>query len=70
MEVKAYASGRVELYEAMPYTMQVGDVFSIRPGCLKRLDEDCASKFDNTDNFRGEPFVPGTDQVSKIGGFA
>lgn len=68
MEVKTYASGRIELREAMPYAIMTGDVFQIYPGCLKRLSEDCADKFDNTVNFRGEPFVPGEDQVSKVGG--
>jgi len=70
MEVKAYASGRIELHEPMPYVMQVGDVFQIYPGCKKRLTEDCVGEFDNAVNFRGEPFVPGTDQISKIGGVA
>lgn len=68
MEVKTYASGRVELREPMPYAIMTGDVFKIYPGCHKRLTEDCVAKFDNAINFRGEPFVPGLDQIAKIVG--
>ena len=68
MEVKIYASGRIELREPMPYMIVTGDVFKIHPGCLKRITEDCVAKFDNALNFRGEPYVPGIDQVRKIGG--
>jgi uncharacterized phage protein (TIGR02218 family) len=40
--------------------IQVGDTFTITPGCDKRLAS-CFAKFNNVVNFRGEPFVPGED---------
>jgi hypothetical protein len=40
--------------------IQVGDTFTITPGCDKRIAT-CFAKFNNVVNFRGEPFVPGED---------
>ena len=44
------------------YPIQVGDAFTIRPGCDKTFAT-CQAKFDNAINFRGFPHVPGNDQV-------
>lgn len=65
MEVKSYVVGAVLLQLPMPYTLQVGDTFSIIAGCGKRLIEDCKTKFANVVNFRGEPHVPGIDALYK-----
>lgn len=59
---KWLADGSVELFLPTGYTIQVGDTFTIRPGCNK-LRTTCKGKFNNIVNFRGEPFVPGVDQV-------
>lgn len=66
MEIRTWdASTRtITLFLPMPDDVAVGDEFDIRPGCLKRLLEDCRDKFDNVVNFRGEPYVPGTDAVT------
>jgi len=48
----------------MPAEIQVGDTFTALAGCRKRLDEDCADKFDNALNFQGEPHAPGVDQLT------
>lgn len=63
MEVKAYAPGQFELQLPMPYAIAVGDAYSVHAGCQKRLIEDCKQKFNNVINFRGEPHIPGLDQV-------
>jgi uncharacterized phage protein (TIGR02218 family) len=42
--------------------MAVGDIFTIIAGCDKTLAI-CRDKFDNIINFRGDPFVPGTDAL-------
>jgi uncharacterized phage protein (TIGR02218 family) len=65
MEVKTYTVGAVLLQLQMPYSVQVGDSFSIVAGCAKRIIEDCKTKFDNVVNFRGEPYFPGTDELYK-----
>jgi len=51
------ASRTAGLFLPMPYTIAVGDVFRIQPGCDKRLVT-CRTKFANRLNFRGEPHVP------------
>ncbi len=69
MEVRQYTSdGRITLAEEMPYSIVAGDVFMIQPGCMKRHIDDCKNKFNNIDNFRGEPFIPGADKMMKFGG--
>jgi uncharacterized phage protein (TIGR02218 family) len=44
------------------YAVEVGDAFTIRPGCDKNFAT-CKAKFDNAINFRGFPHVPGNDQI-------
>ncbi|MEW5708784.1 MAG: DUF2163 domain-containing protein [Pseudomonadota bacterium] len=63
MEVKTYIPGQFELTLPMPYAIAVGDGYSVYAGCQKRLVEDCKNKFGNVVNFRGEPHIPGLDQV-------
>ena len=44
-----------------------GDDFTITPGCDK-TKATCIVTFDNVVNFRGFSFVPGQDNVLKVGG--
>lgn len=67
MEVKEFANKQVVLAQAMPYAIQASDAFQIIAGCDK-THQTCTSKFNNIVNFRGEPFVPGTDAISKTAG--
>lgn len=46
-------------------TIQVGDTYAARPGCRKRLAEDCVTKFDNVIEFNGEPHRPAVDDITK-----
>lgn len=50
------------LFESLPFDIQVGDTFTIEPGC-DRLIQTCGQKFTNTVNHRGEPLIPGMDQI-------
>jgi len=61
-DIRGSAAGRITLFRAPPEPMTPGDVFTITAGCIKTLAI-CDSKFDNVANFRGDPFVPGTDAV-------
>jgi uncharacterized phage protein (TIGR02218 family) len=65
MEVKTYTVGAVLLQLPMPYSVQVGDSFSLVAGCGKRKIEDCKTKFNNVVNFRGEADMPGNDALYK-----
>ena len=67
MEVKTSVLGSpadtiVSLMLPMPYTIQIGDTGTIKAGCDKR-SATCISKFANIVNFRGDPFVPGPDEI-------
>ncbi len=64
MEVRKWtnATNLLELFEPMKFEIAVDDIFQVYPGCNKTIDA-CRDKFDNVVNFRGEPFVPGNDQL-------
>lgn len=70
MEIKDWTPGTrtVKLLLKLPFTMQVGDELKIYPGCRKRSAEDCGAKFANIENFRGEPFIPGQDNLLQVPG--
>ncbi len=68
MEVKSFAAATFTLYQPMYYLILPGDTFTVYPGCRKRFVEDCIGKFNNAVNFRGEPHVPGNDQMLQVGG--
>lgn len=68
MEVKSYATGTIELQLPMPFPIAIGDTYTIVAGCGGRFTEDCIMKFNNGLNFRGEPHLPGVDQIMRVGG--
>lgn len=76
MEVKLHeAGGIIMLQLQMPYAFDVGDQFTIVPGCDKVhrvvdgvVTGDCKNKFNNVLDFRGFDDVPGADQVLLVGG--
>lgn len=67
IEVKLYSNdtGAFELFEAMPFDIEVGDEFEVKFGCDKNI-ETCKNTFDNVINFRGEPFIPGWDRLLDV----
>lgn len=69
MEVKAYVPGQITLALPMPYPISDGspsDTFTITAGCDKSLTT-CRDRFANVVNFRGEPYLPGTDRIVQVG---
>jgi uncharacterized phage protein (TIGR02218 family) len=46
------------------YAIEVGDTLKIRPDCQKRYAEDCVGQFNNGLFFRGEPYIPITEDVT------
>jgi uncharacterized phage protein (TIGR02218 family) len=52
----------IELWQAMPEPLSVGDSFVVTAGCDKRF-ETCRKRFNNAVNFRGFPHIPGNDFV-------
>lgn len=65
LEVKTYASGQFELIQPMPYAIQTGNTFKAIRGC-DRTFATCRDVFSNVINFRGEPHLPGIDQILKL----
>ena len=59
------ANGRrvIDLWQALPRPLAVGDTVRLLAGCDKRR-ETCKAKFDNLLNFQGFPFIPGEDWLS------
>jgi uncharacterized phage protein (TIGR02218 family) len=58
---------RLTLREASIYPPGVGDLVEIREGCDKSFAT-CTGRFANADNFRGEPYLPGMDLLTRYPG--
>jgi len=67
MEIKKFDpdTGEFELFESMPYAIEVGDEYTITQGCDKSKAT-CRDRFNNVVNFRGEPFIPGFDRILDV----
>lgn len=61
------ASGNLTLFHPFQYDIADSDAVVIRPGCRKRFQEDCITKFSNGPNFGGYPHVPTKNQSGKWG---
>jgi len=54
----------IELWQAMPEPLDVGDAFAVTAGCDKRFVT-CRDRFANALRFRGFPHIPGNDFVTR-----
>jgi len=61
-EIKIWDGTTLEFFLDFPSLPSAGDAFTIEPGCNRTIDN-CQNKFSNIANFRGEPFIPGMDQL-------
>ena len=52
----------IELWQAAPEAIALGDTFAVTAGCDKRFAT-CRDRFSNSVNFRGFPAIPGNDFV-------
>lgn len=59
--------GGIILRERPPFAAAAGDRVLLVEGCDGRL-QTCSERFGNVANFRGEPFLPGTDFVTRYPG--
>lgn len=59
------STGGFEIRTAMPYNVQVGDTFSLSPGCDKTADT-CKNRFANFLNFGGFKHLPTEDGLAAI----
>ena len=57
---------QVTLRDAPAYPTAAGALVELVEGCDRRF-ETCCTRFANAANFRGEPFLPGTDLLTRYG---
>lgn len=62
MDVRQSSVGTITLALPMPYPINIGDTYSVVAGCDKTAAT-CKGRYNNFINFRGEPYIPGTDAV-------
>lgn len=69
MEVKGHTlsggAATIELWRSMPEPVAAGDAFSVIAGCDK-IFSTCRDKFANRANFRGFPYIPGSEYMIEI----
>lgn len=68
MEVANFATGQFSLALPLPAYPAFGDTYEAIPGCRKRFEEDCFTKWANSIRFGGFPHVPGSDLVLGLAG--
>ena len=76
-EIQSWSGSTASLYLPLSSAPAVGDTAILTPGCNKTL-EDCINKFKiagslsldggNVLNYRGEPYLPGRDDLKRFGG--
>lgn len=64
--VDSKADGTITLFLPLSFPAQIGDAYSIAPGCDKTFDT-CRNTYSNGLNFRGFPHIPGTLEILRIG---
>ena len=66
MDVKGWdaPSQTFTLWLPMPAAIEIGDAYSVTPGCDKRFTT-CQTRFNNVPNFGGFPYVPGVGNILK-----
>ena len=62
--ILAHSDGRFTLDRPIDAGVQAGTAVNLIEGCDGRV-ETCLTRFDNVVNFRGEPFLPGNDAISR-----
>ena len=65
--VAASDTAGVTLTEAPAYAVAAGTLALLTEGCDKRM-ESCSARFGNAVNFRGEPYLPGNDLLTRYPG--
>ena len=67
MEVKSFdaETGAIELFEAMPYDIEIGDQGDVTYGCDKRFPT-CRDRYGNQGAFGGFPHLPGLDRILNV----
>ena len=65
--VMASSGDQLMLHTPPPFAIGPGTLIELIEGCDKRI-ETCATRFGNAINFRGEPYLPGIDLLTRYPG--
>ena len=65
--IRSNDAAHVTLTDAPPFAAVAGALAEITQGCDRRI-ETCADRFANAANFRGEPYLPGSDLLTRYPG--
>jgi uncharacterized phage protein (TIGR02218 family) len=65
--VLASVGAKVTLREQPAFPAEPGDLVEIKEGCDRNFGT-CRTRFSNSENFRGEPHLPGTDLLTRYPG--
>lgn len=57
------STGEITLWRPMPFDITSGEILDMSAGCNKSVS-DCAIRFLNIFNYRGEPHVPGNNSIT------
>jgi len=63
-KIKSFAGGVFTLSIPLILPVLPGDTYRAVAGCMKRVDEDCHTKFSNVVNFVGEPHRKGMNDLT------
>ena len=58
---------RIDLRDTPRAAIEIGDRIALRHGCDKSFST-CSARFGNSENFRGEPHLPGNDLLTRYPG--
>jgi uncharacterized phage protein (TIGR02218 family) len=61
------AGASITLYKAPPFVVAAGTLIDLTQGCDKTIAT-CSARFANAANFRGEPYLPGIDLLTRYPG--
>lgn len=64
-DIKMNALGSLTLALPMPNPIAVGDTYTAIAGCDRQIST-CIGRFNNVIHFRGEPFIPGMDNMVRL----
>lgn len=67
MKIADNSDTAIQLFTAVDSNAAAGDRIELIEGCDKLLST-CATRFDNAINFRGEPYLPGNDILTRYPG--
>lgn len=56
-------TGEIELFYSLPYDLEIGDTYTLTPGCDKKRVT-CRDKYNNLVNRRAEDFIPGGNRLT------